>query len=654
MLQSGEELLDRYVIKQPLGRGGFGSVSLAEDKRLRRLVAIKELDVSRVPPEDHDEAALLFEREALMLAQLDHPGLTHIWDYFQHDGRVFLVMEYVRGGTLRDLVLRYGRLPEAFVRDCALQLCDVLAYLHNRTPPIIFRDLKPSNIMLAEQADQPGQPHAPLHLSQVKLIDFGIARFFKPDQTSDTMIIGTPGYAPPEQYGQGQTDERSDIYSLGATLHHLLSGQSPAGVLLPPLAGVSPAFTAIIERATTVEPAGRYTRIADMRADLLAMANTVPLDQPAPNTPVVARSTPRTAPQPKSQPAPRAAVPPAPAPSKGGSAGMAVVALVLVFAVAGVVAFWLFNQRTPTTAAVEQRPTVTVAAEEVLVPTQAPKVAGDWNLPGVGGRIAYGARSDRLAYTVVVATLDGAQPKALSGTGNEYSPAWSPDGQYIAFSRVVVAGRQSAIVVEDANGGNQRQIVPPGSYARYPTWSPDGQEIAFGVGPDRNGPFRLAIINLVSNEIRYPGPQNVAWMSWSSAGLVYAARPQSGAAQDLFVLNSDGSGRNLTNTPDQEEDFPAWSPDTKSLAFVASPAGNAGLAKRQIYRSNADGSGRTAITATAGPSTNPVWSPDGGWIAYLTKATGQGWQVWAHHTADGQHQQLSSDAQDKFFLSWGK
>src|SRR5687768_6936464 len=148
MIVSGHIIQERYRVIGPVGSGGFGAVYLAEDQRLGRPVAVKEMSEAWLDEQERKVAVELFEREALILAQLDHPGLTRVWDYFQEQGRAFLVMEYVHGQTLRDLLRRAGGpLPETFVIACAVQLCAVLTYLHTRQPPIIFRDLKPANVM---------------------------------------------------------------------------------------------------------------------------------------------------------------------------------------------------------------------------------------------------------------------------------------------------------------------------------------------------------------------------------------------------------------------------------------------------------------------------------------------------------------------------
>src|SRR6266704_1925567 len=168
-------------------------------------------------PQEIIEATENFKREALLLAGLTHPNLPSIYDHFSEAGRWYLVMDFIEGETLEERLNKEpeGRLSVEEAQRIGIQLCTVLGYLHGRQPPIIFRDLKPANIMMT--------PDGHLYL-----IDFGIARHFKPGQAKDTIAFGSPGYAAPEQYGKAQTTARSDIYSLGATLHNLLTGIDPS------------------------------------------------------------------------------------------------------------------------------------------------------------------------------------------------------------------------------------------------------------------------------------------------------------------------------------------------------------------------------------------------------------------------------------------
>ena len=210
-------LKQRYRILSRLGQGGMGAVYKAEDSEFHRIVAVKEMSQRGLAPDELRTATEAFRHEAEMLASLQHFSLPRIFEYFVEEGRWYLVMDFIEGETLEQRLnkIQGARLPVEEVLDIGIKLCTVLDYLHTRESPIIFRDLKPANIMLTAE-------------KHLYLIDFGIARHFKPGQTRDTLVLGSPGYAAPEQHGKVQTTTRADIYSLGTTLHQLLSGEDPA------------------------------------------------------------------------------------------------------------------------------------------------------------------------------------------------------------------------------------------------------------------------------------------------------------------------------------------------------------------------------------------------------------------------------------------
>ncbi len=211
-------LNSRYQLETRIGQGGMGSVYKAIDTRFNnRPLAVKEMSRAGLSPINAQEAEAAFERESHLLADLLHPNLPRIYDHFTEEDRSYLVMDFIEGQTVEDYLEKAGGgpLPLEQVLAWGEQLCDVLTYLHTHQPPIIFRDLKPSNVMLSENG-------------HIYLIDFGIARIFKPGQSHDTVALGSPGYAAPEQYGKAQSTPRSDIYSLGALLHHLLTGVDPS------------------------------------------------------------------------------------------------------------------------------------------------------------------------------------------------------------------------------------------------------------------------------------------------------------------------------------------------------------------------------------------------------------------------------------------
>jgi hypothetical protein len=265
MLLPNTLLQNRYRIRRQIGGGGMGVVYLAEDTRLPgRRCAVKETSPDQLPPQDRSWATEAFRQEAQMLATLSHPGLTAVTDFFFERGNWYLVMDFVEGETLGDRLDRSPgrRLPLREALGIARQLCTVLEYLHEQRPPVVFRDLKPGNVMLTPKG-------------AIKLIDFGIARFFKPGRSRDTVNLGTPGYAAPEQYGgKGQTDPRSDIYSLGVVLHEMLTGYDPQSTpfnLPRPRSlalAIPPGVEQVILRATQSDPGGRYQTVAQFRQAL--------------------------------------------------------------------------------------------------------------------------------------------------------------------------------------------------------------------------------------------------------------------------------------------------------------------------------------------------------------------------------------------------
>lgn len=196
----------RYQLDRILGEGASGRVYLARDTKERGSVwAVKELDYSALPADEVAECKELFAREAALLKGLRHPSLPLVVEHFSVGLRDYLVMERVEGPTLEGVLSsRSEPLPEDKVWKIGLGLLKTLDYLHHRNPPIIYRDLKPANVMVTLDG-------------QVKLIDFGIARVVAPTKSGDTTAYGTPGFAPPEQY-QGKTSPASDVYALGVTL----------------------------------------------------------------------------------------------------------------------------------------------------------------------------------------------------------------------------------------------------------------------------------------------------------------------------------------------------------------------------------------------------------------------------------------------------
>ncbi len=267
----------RYSIVRQIGTGGFGAVYQAKDTLFsHRLVAIKEMNQDGLTPRELAEATAAFEREALLLTDLTHPNLPRMHDHFSEHGRSYVVMDFIAGDTLEDYLDKFiRRFSVEAALEIGIQLATVLDYLHTRQPPIIFRDLKPANIMRTADND-------------VYLIDFGIARHFKPGKAKDTIPLGSKGYAAPEQYGKTQSTPQSDIYGLGATLHQLLTGDDPslspfrfAPVKLSSSPIAAP-LNALLKQMLEMEMSKRPTSMAVVKRELehlLAQQTTQQLSQ---------------------------------------------------------------------------------------------------------------------------------------------------------------------------------------------------------------------------------------------------------------------------------------------------------------------------------------------------------------------------------------
>ena len=296
-LSLGTVLRSRYKIVELVGQGGMGAVYRAEDLRLEgRQCAVKEVQLE-AEASFAAQAREQFHREASVLARLDHPNLPKVSDYFSEGSRDYLVMDFVAGRNLKEIMdeaRRQGRfLEERQVRAWADQLCDALEYLHSQDPPILHRDVKPANIRLtpsivsgATSGHRPG--------GTLKLVDFGLVKLLSPDDSRTITILqgrGTIQYTPLEQYGgdTGHTDVRSDIYSLGATLYHLLTNRPPADVKqrflepdsLPSPRSLNPRLSPRIERAILralqMHPDERPASVAEFRAELHSFAIPEPL-----------------------------------------------------------------------------------------------------------------------------------------------------------------------------------------------------------------------------------------------------------------------------------------------------------------------------------------------------------------------------------------
>ena len=270
MLKIGSVIDGKYKVLSEIGHGGMSVVYLAINEKANKPWAIKEVRKNGVKDFEIVRQSLLVETD--LLKKLSHPNLPSIVDIIDYDDNFLIVMDYIEGNTLEHILKEQGAQKQEDVVDWAIQLCDVLDYLHNCKPPIIYRDMKPSNIMLKSDG-------------QVVLIDFGTAREFKKANVADTTCLGTQGYAAPEQFGgMGQTDARTDIYCLGATMYHLVTGHNPSE---PPYEmypirkwnqNLSSGLESIILKCTQKNPDDRYQSAGEL---MYALKHYLELDTSA-------------------------------------------------------------------------------------------------------------------------------------------------------------------------------------------------------------------------------------------------------------------------------------------------------------------------------------------------------------------------------------
>ena len=497
-------LKERYRIISRLGNGGFGAVYKAEDMQSgNRLVAVKEMNRGGLTPLEITSAADAFKREALLLAQLKHPSLPGIYDHFSEAGRWYLVMDYIEGETLEARFDRLGRMRVEEVLQVGMQLCEVLGYLHNCQPPVIFRDLKPANIIVSPQG-------------RIYLIDFGLARLFDPAQSKNSSPFGSPGYAAPEQYDSPQTTVRADVYSLGATLHQLLTGAYPplrpfefTPIRFPPMSPLA-GFGDLIMRMLEMNPDRRPENMLAVARELHRIANRVREasrnaaqqvnKQPsAPLMPPGSSFTPRNLTRSPSAPLsgglsgplPRQPSAPAPRNSASLSSGR--------------------NMAAPSTGT-------------VLCLFEGHMEAIDDLCWSPDGTLVASISDDKTAYIwntatgAIIQTYRDARKRAMA-------LAWSPDGSLLAFGYAgdkrnpetlqviqALAGEKVFAYVSNASFWNTQADKTIFALA----WSPDGARLACG-----GGEYKIDIFDarLWRQQITYKGHNSaVSTLAWSPDG----------------------------------------------------------------------------------------------------------------------------------------
>lgn len=560
-LQIGSVLRNRYRIDSVLGRGGMGAVFRAEDANLGVVVAVKENLFTT------DDYARQFRREANILASLRHPNLPRVTDHFVIEGQgQYLVMDFIEGEDLRQRLERDGAPDEGVVADWFLEVADALAYLHSRNPPVLHRDVKPGNIRITPDG-------------RAILVDFGLAKVVGESGSTTTGAKAmTPGFSPPEQYGTGRTDPRTDVYSMGASMYAALTAEIPEDSLeramgraeLTPLrkrnSSVTPAVAQVVEKSLAVRPEDRFQSTGEFAVALRAAGG--------PTRTTAARHYPYLE---------KTKV------SGGNTLAVGGIPASRTEAVRSGVPRWVF----------------------VAGALGALAILGAILLPGLGSILGGGNGGASLTPRSPTAagvggsssTSGGPSPTGIaaassattvSAGGATQTPAPTPIGGgigQIAFASARTGLPQ--VFLMNVDGTDIQQITTNADGACQPSWAPDGQRLVF------TSPCRV-------NQVTYPG-------------------------SGLWIINLDGSSMEPLRTEPGGDYDPAWGPDGNLIAFTSIRN-----VRPQVFVYDLETGEATALSDRFDYDSQAVWAPDGSLIAFASTRSEEqqlyvgGAQGWAH------------------------
>ena len=685
----------RYRIREELGHGGMGAVYRGYDENLGVEVAVKE-NLFASP-----ESERQFKREAVLLASLRHPHLPRVTDHFVIEGQgQYLVMDFVAGDDANQVLTRNGGpLPEDKVVGWALEILDALKYLHSRTPPIIHRDIKPGNIKITPDG-------------RAVLVDFGLAKFHDVSQSTTVGAKAlTPGYAPPEQYGIGRTDSRTDLYSLGATLYTLLSNQMPADSLeramgnktLTPLRELNPAVSEIvadaIEQSLEIQPEDRFETAGDFAKALAPQGRPATALRPtAPSTvasdvPATRRITPAevaTGPKGKTTTKPRILTQSEPRPATTPTPQRGVLGPVLgvIFVLAlGAGLFGLFQSGIIKL----NLPGAVTASTSTGVQLNAPTETNTAPAPTTG------LTQPPATLAATDAPTDIPTPAATDTPAASPTPAQTPIGGnsgQIAF----VSERDGApqIFIMGVDGTNPTRLTSLPDGACQPAWSPDGTKIAF-VTPcnrkaDQYARAAIYVMNADGSSIQplITKAGGVFDPDWSAQGIAFTYLDNT--TPQIWVANDNGSNARALSEPRSKDSQPSWSPGGDKLVFmntsragqntlywmykdgsfkgsnpdqvtrdqsatspVWSPAGDlvAYILNQQISVVQWDQVGFGSVTLTQrGPNADPNWSPDGQWLTFESWRDAANHDIYIMTSSGGQQTRLTDDPAQDYQPAW--
>jgi len=622
------ETVGPYTITAFVAQGGMATIFRAHHAALDRDVALKVIH----PALREDKTFLArLQREASIIAKLNHPNIVTVYDFSEFDGTPFLALQYVDGKTLKE-VLRARKLETSQILEIVRPVAAALTYAHAQG--VLHRDVKPSNILI----DRDGH---------VYLTDFGLARLAQSSEStlSHEMLIGSPQYISPEQAKAEGVDVRTDVYSLGVVLYEMFTGRVPfagdtpyatviAQINEPPPAArslnpkIRPAVEQVLRKALAKDPNQRYASVREMM-HALENAAQGPREQGA------ALAAP-----------PRAGAGRKPSHLPWIPLVLALGALILLFACLAGGAFlaWQAQNQSgggPTRAAVVITGTTTpvgagtaraplLATATPSRPVASPTREGATQAPGLSaprGKIAYSVAVGELAeqHSIWIADADGTDARQLIEIANW--PALAPDGKQIAYHRI----KDEGIYVANIDGGNPRRIV--GGETCCVQWAPDSKRVTFLQGKLKAGDTKIMLANADGTGIaEITTGFNPTW-SPDGARLAYAGCQPNSTQCGLFVL--DLKTKAATMLTRDNGGNPQWSPRGDRIVYHADD----GKGHINVFVANSDGSGVKQLTAGKSNDGQPTWSLDGNFIFWRSDQNGTGWAIFVMR-ADGSNPRL--------------
>jgi serine/threonine protein kinase len=651
-LENGELLKNRYRILDILGQGGMGAVYRAVDENLDIVVAVKEnLFLT-------EEYARQFRREAKILASLRHPNLPRVFDYFVIDQQgQYLVMDYIEGDDLRQWMSREDEISEIEVLQIGIAICDALIYLHSQDPPIIHRDIKPGNVKITSDGE-------------VVLVDFGLVKLMNEREITTTAARAmTPGYSPPEQYGEAHTDRRSDIFSLGATLYAALAGYLPEDSLarstgkakLTPLRSYNPSVSMrtgkAIDKALRLHFEERWQSAESFKKSLLAALNVFSQEERANNRLVSVNSQPMgNSGDDSTEVDSLKGLRRLKKMLTGWRIGMdptwlifgAIIILISVLLLA-----FLINPEglqllihPPLNGSLTKTRDLTANSTETLsvaitqgeqVSTSEDLLGGGENAShfvtpsptitgGGGGIIAFVSERTGVPQIWLIDVQNGELSQLTNLTDGACQPDWSPDGSQIVFTSPCRSKRSrypgSSLYVVDVASGTLTPLPASLEGDFDPAWSPDGRWIAYT--SILNGQMQLMKIRV--NDLLVvrlsDGKYDDTDPAWSPNGRRLAFVRIRSVGQ-IWLMDIDGSDAvqfSLSGAIDNNN--PEWYPDENLILF--SQAMGLGSPSKQIYGMRLEDLGEHEeypILPSTGSDYIPLMdnvnvSPDGYWLAF--------------------------------------